>query len=237
MVGRLVEQQQVGLGEQDRGQAPPASATRRTDRRAAGAASRRRSRARRGCARRGRAPNGRRSRPAGSRSRRRAVAPARLRARPAGAVRSRSAASTVSCGVAAPLGASWARNPTPAAARQVDRAVLRLQDAADQVEQGGFADAVAADQPDLGAFRDLGIRPVEQCPTPVDAVGHFKKGQHRGLIPRGYSRARLCRFDLSGRAWTAAEVLLGQQPARRAGGSAAAPAVRSGSCRRSPASR
>ena len=127
--------------------------------------------------------------------------------------------------------------PDPAAARQVDRAVLRLQDAADQVEQGGFADAVAADQPDLGAFRDLGIRPVEQCPTPVDAVGHFKKGQHRGLIPRGYSRARLCRFDLSGRAWTAAEVLLGQQPARRAGGSAAAPAVRSGSCRRSPASR
>ena len=72
----------------------------------------------------------------------------------------------------------------PATAGQLDRAVFRLQDAANEVEQGRFADPVAADKPDLGAVRYLRARPVEQRPTPVDAVGHLEKGQHRGLLPR-----------------------------------------------------
>src|SRR5262249_57967269 len=41
------------------------------------------------------------------------------------------------------------------AAWQFDRPVIRLQDAADQVEKGRFPGTVAADQPDLGPFVDL----------------------------------------------------------------------------------
>ena len=65
--------------------------------------------------------------------------------------------------------------------RRLDDAVLGLQHAADQVQQRGFADAVAADQPDLGAIRYLRVGVVEQAPL-LDAVGYVGKGQHRGLI-------------------------------------------------------
>ena len=72
------------------------------------------------------------------------------------------------------------------AARQFDRPVIGLKDATDQVEEGRFPGAVAADQPDLGPFEDLGIRVVEQpAPgAPADTVGHVRKGQHDGLLAR-----------------------------------------------------
>ena len=66
--------------------------------------------------------------------------------------------------------------------RQLDRAVLGQQNAANQIEQGRFADAVAADQPDLGAVVDLGTRALEQPPS-ADAVNHIRKGQHLRPLP------------------------------------------------------
>ena len=69
------------------------------------------------------------------------------------------------------------------AARQFDRPVIGLQDAADQVEKGRFPGAVAADQPDLCPFVNLGMRIVEQpAPgAPADTVCHLGKGQHPRL--------------------------------------------------------
>src|SRR5579862_7965834 len=49
-------------------------------------------------------------------------------------------------------------------ARQFDLALFGLDHAADQVEQRRFADAVAADKPDLCAIRDLHAGAVEQPP-------------------------------------------------------------------------
>ena len=79
-----------------------------------------------------------------------------------------------------------------AAARQFDRPVIRLQHAADQVEQGRFPGTVAADQPDLAPFGDLGIRLVEQpAPgAPADTVCHLGKGQHGGLLARARGAGR-----------------------------------------------
>ena len=83
------------------------------------------------------------------------------------------------CGAARRL---LSEKPDAVAAGQLDRAVLGLQHPAYQVEQGRFADAVAADQPDFGALGDLRTRPVEQRPMAVDTVGHLEQGQHGGLI-------------------------------------------------------
>ena len=74
------------------------------------------------------------------------------------------------------------------AARHLDRPVIRLQRAADQVEQGRFARTIAADQPDLCPFVNLRMGIVEQ-PAPgasADTVCHLGKGQHAILL------ARLC---------------------------------------------
>ena len=54
---------------------------------------------------------------------------------------------------------------------------IRLERAADQVQQGRFAGAVAADEPDLGSIGDLRARLVDKG-SPRDAVGQTGKGQH-----------------------------------------------------------
>jgi HAMP domain-containing protein len=79
-----------------------------------------------------------------------------------------------------------------AAARQFDRPVIGLQDTADQVEKGRFARTVAADQPDLGPLGDLGIRLIEQpAPgTPADTVCHLGKAQHGGLLAQACGAGR-----------------------------------------------
>ena len=63
------------------------------------------------------------------------------------------------------------------AAWQFDRPAIRLQCAADQVQQGRFAGAVAPDQPDLAALGDLRARLVDEGP-PADAVCNGREGQH-----------------------------------------------------------
>jgi len=74
------------------------------------------------------------------------------------------------------------RDADPPAARQlIDGAAL--QGAADQVEQGRLASAVAPDQPDFAALGNLRTRAVEQNP-PADTVSHAGKGQHARLLPQ-----------------------------------------------------
>ena len=163
MVGRLVEQQQVGLGEQHRRErdahapaarelaerrAPASPASKPSPARMRAGARRRRARAdlveprldlgdahRRGAARRARASS---------------------------AARSVSAASTVASGVAVAARRLLRQKADAAAARQDHVAALGQQRAADQVEQRRLAGAVAADEPDLGAERDLHGGIVEQ---------------------------------------------------------------------------
>ena len=81
------------------------------------------------------------------------------------------------------------QKPDPVPARQLDRPAIRLPGAADQVQQGRFAGAVAPDQPDLGSFGDLRARPVNEGP-PADAVCQAGDRQHRRLLaqPRGARR-------------------------------------------------
>ena len=50
--------------------------------------------------------------------------------------------------------------------RQQDIALLRGKLADDQLEQGRFADPVAADQADLGAVRNRDARPIEEAAAP-----------------------------------------------------------------------
>ena len=69
----------------------------------------------------------------------------------------------------------------PIAARQFDRPAIRLRGAADQVQQGRFAGAVAPDQPDLAALGDLRARLVNEGP-PADAVCQAGDRQHRGVV-------------------------------------------------------
>ncbi len=69
----------------------------------------------------------------------------------------------------------------PMATRQLDRPAIRMQRAADQVEQRRFAGAVAADQADLAALGDLRARPVNEGP-PADAVCQARDGEHRRLL-------------------------------------------------------
>jgi hypothetical protein len=71
--------------------------------------------------------------------------------------------------------------PDPIPARQFDRSAIRLQCAADQVQQGRFAGAVAPDQTDLAALGDLCARLVDERPPP-DAVCQAGDGQHRQLL-------------------------------------------------------
>ena len=73
------------------------------------------------------------------------------------------------------------QKPDPIAARQFDRSAIGVQRAADQIEQGRFAGAVAPDQPDLAALGDLRARLVEQNP-PADAVCQAGDGQHRVVV-------------------------------------------------------
>ena len=77
----------------------------------------------------------------------------------------------------------------PVPARQLDRPAIRLQDAPDQVQQGRFAGAVAPDQPDLAALGELRARLVEQNP-PADTVCQAGNRQHcaRSLRHRGARR-------------------------------------------------
>jgi hypothetical protein len=79
-----------------------------------------------------------------------------------------------------------------AAARQLDRPVIRFEDAAYQVEQGRLAGAVAADETDLAPLGDVGIRQIEQSAAGLaaDAVGHAGKDQHLSLLPYSHGFGR-----------------------------------------------
>ena len=69
----------------------------------------------------------------------------------------------------------------PVPARQLDGPAIRLQRAADQVQEGRLAGAVAPDQPDLAALGDLRARLVDKGP-PADAVSHGREGQHACVL-------------------------------------------------------
>ncbi len=202
MVGRLVEQQQVGLSEQDRRQRhphPPAAgqfverlALHRVIEAEPGEDARRPARRRIGV----------------DLDEPRFDLGGAQRRRPGFALGQQAGALAIGgehrivrgCGAARRL---LSEKSDAAAARQLDRAVLGLQHPADQIEQGRFADAVAADQPDLGAFGDLRVRPVEQRPMAVDAVGYLEQGQHGGLIAsRPRSRDMAGHRRASWRPWT-----------------------------------
>ena len=192
VVGRLVEQQEIGLAEEDRGEpdAHPPAARQPTERLAlrplvepeAGEDPRRPA----GCGMRpdldepgldfGGAQRLRPGLPLGQQARPLAVGGEHRRER-------------------GPLPARrlLCKKADATAARQFDRPVIRLQGAPDQVEEGRFPRTVATDQADLGPFEDLGIRLIEQPAPgpPADAVGHLGKGQHEGLNDLGRSKGRL----------------------------------------------
>ena len=106
--------------------------------------------------------------------------------------------------VAAPLGASCARNPMRCPRGNSMVAAIRLQDPADQVEQGRFADAVASNQADLAAIRDLRARRVEQ--VSVRQCGRSRRQGSASEIfstsapRRAMNRAGIVRIGIS--SWT-----------------------------------
>ena len=75
------------------------------------------------------------------------------------------------------------------AARQSDRAGIGLRRTADQRQQGRFAGAVAADQPDPAARRNLRAGLIQQGMS-ADAVGQAGDRQHRRILSRPHCGAR-----------------------------------------------
>ena len=185
MVGRLVEQQQIGLGKQHRRQRHAHAPAARQLRQAAAPASRRRGRARRGCGRPGPAPSARRSRRAAPRSRRCASGSAPRSSSASSAARSRSAASTVSSGVAvaarrflrqkadAPALAARTRRPLPGSSRP------RIRSSSVDLPA-----PLRPTRPSLRAVGDLGVGFVEQraAVPPADAVGQAGNRQHGAVL-------------------------------------------------------
>jgi len=68
------------------------------------------------------------------------------------------------------------------AARQLDRAGIGLRRAANEGQEGRFAGAVAADQPDLAAGRDLRAGFIQQRSS-ANAVGQAGNRQHAVILP------------------------------------------------------
>ena len=77
-----------------------------------------------------------------------------------------SAARIVSSRLTGVAGCSWSTEPMRARLRQPDLAAVRGELAQDQLEQGRFADAVAADQADLGAGRNGHAGRIEEAAPP-----------------------------------------------------------------------
>jgi hypothetical protein len=82
----------------------------------------------------------------------------------------------------------------PPARRQAHRAVLGRELAADHLEQRRFAGAVASDQADAGAGRDLHGAAVDQKAS-GKADGEVGDGEHAALSPQGAANAT--RFSVS----------------------------------------
>ena len=188
IVGRLVEKQEVRLGEEHRGERdahPPAARKRR-----AGAALRRRVEAEAGEDRRRRAlrPNGRRCRRAASGCRRCGADRSPSRPRRAGTARSVSAASTTSISDSSPDGASCATWPMRALRGRLIEPVFGRDLAGDQAEQRRLAAAVPPDQTGLGAVRqgDGGVVEEERAPDPVGEVVDVKHGGRVIARPGGF---------------------------------------------------
>ncbi len=202
VVGRLVQQQQVGLREQGRGQRhahpPAARELRHRPRQVLG----REAEPAQDLGGAGRAHGRRRSRQAARRYRRCAPArrfPARRRARRARCRR------PGRCRAARP---GWPHAPGPppprAPARHHDLPAIRLQGAEDELEQSGLANAVPADQADLGIQRQSHRRTVEKAASPgiendvVDldhSLGCRKRGAQNGAerlrrLPCGHLRGK-----------------------------------------------
>ena len=190
IVGRLVEQQQVRLGEQHRGErdahAPAAGEIRarallRLGVEAEPGEDRRR---------RARAPHARRYRRAASGFRRCDADRARFRPRRAAPVRSLSAASTTSIRLSGPSGASCARRPMRARDGRSIEPCSSGSSPDDRAEQRRLADAVAPDQPDARAVRNARGRAIEQKPA-GNADRNVIQNQHGAFIaaPRGLASA------------------------------------------------
>jgi hypothetical protein len=67
-------------------------------------------------------------------------------------------------------------------ARQLDRAGIGLRRAANEGQEGRFASAVAADQPDLAAGRDLRAGFIQQRSS-ANAVGQAGNRQLAVILP------------------------------------------------------
>ena len=157
VVGRLVEQQDLGLEEQHGARARRACASRPTARRTGAAALRRRSRGRRGSARRARARSARRCRRGARGSRRCDAASWADSASASSAARSVSAASTQSMRLSVAARRLLRDVPDARAAfGTVMEPIVGAEIAADELQQRRLAGAVAADEADLVAGRDAG---------------------------------------------------------------------------------
>ena len=178
VVGRLVEEQEVRLGEEQRRRAPRACASRPRNRSRAAPAPPRRSRGRRGCARRAPPPNARRYRRAACGSRRCGAGRWRAPPRASSAARSLSAASTVSISVCGPLGASCSTRPMRAPfGSEIDPASGEISPAMAR-KSVVLPDAVAADEAGLRAVRQGEARAFdERSPgDPEREVGDLQHG-------------------------------------------------------------
>ncbi len=90
-------------------------------------------------------------------------------------------ASTISIRLSGPSGASCGSRPMVARDGQAKRPVLDREIADDGAEQGALAGAVAADETDAGAGRNLRRRPLDQEPA-GHAQGYIVDHQHgRGM--------------------------------------------------------
>ena len=192
IVGRLVEEQEVRLGEEDRGERdahPPAAGKVR-----AGPLLRRgvEAEALAGCARRAPPPRARRYRRDGCGSRRsgadRSPFPPRrggrhARGRPPARCRE---------ATADPPGASCSTRPMRVALRHADRAAVRRDLAHDGAEERGLAGAVPADEADLGALRHEDAGPLDEGAA-GDAKRQIVDLQHGRGFRRGWRTRRKAR--------------------------------------------
>ena len=117
---------------------------------------------------------------------------ARSRPRPAGARAPSSAASTMSSRLSGPSGASCASRPMRPRGGSCTVAVLGRDFAGDGAEQRGLAGAVAPDQPDARAGRNMRRGAVEQQAA-GDADRKIVDDEHGRAIWPSIARRRQCR--------------------------------------------
>ena len=189
IVGRLVEQEQIGLGRTARPRARPACASRRRIPRRRAAGRRARSRGRRGS--RPRAPGAACAPMSASRV---WISAMRWGSRSVSASRQQRGAlgvggeHDVDAASRGPSGASCASRPMRARGGNCDAAALGRDLAGDHAEQRGLAGAVAADQPDARAGGNARRGVVDQEP-PGDAHREVVDHQHaRFLAERAAGR-------------------------------------------------